>query len=123
MIKMTIAPLVSARSFMNRKHAGHEKVGRVGLKALIYFELVTTLALITGLTVINLRRPGVGMNVDPATPDAKLVAGMSRAHDQSTVAFLLDIIPNTFVGAFANGEMLQVLFLRSSSRVATAPGQ
>jgi aerobic C4-dicarboxylate transport protein len=113
MIKMTIAPLV----FCTVVHGiasmrDMKKVGRVGLKSLIYFEVVTTLALITGLIVINLWRPGVGMNVDPATLDAKLVAGyVTRAHDQSTVSFLLDIIPNTFVGAFANGEMLQVLFI------------
>ena len=113
MIKMTIAPLV----FCTVVHGiasmrDMKKVGRVGLKALIYFEVVTTLALIIGLIVINLWRPGVGMNVDPATLDPKLVAGyVTRAHDQSTVSFLLDIIPNTFVGAFANGEMLQVLFL------------
>ena len=113
MIKMTIAPLV----FCTVVHGiasmrDMKKVGRVGLKSLIYFEVLTTLALITGLIVINLWRPGVGMNVDPATLDAKLVAGyVTRAHDQSTVSFLLDIIPNTFVGAFANGEMLQVLFI------------
>ena len=113
MIKMTIAPLVFCMVVHGlASMRDMKKVGRVGLKSLIYFEVVTTLALITGLIVINLWRPGVGMNVDPATLDAKLVAGyVTRAHDQSTVSFLLDIIPNTFVGAFANGEMLQVLFL------------
>jgi aerobic C4-dicarboxylate transport protein len=89
-----------------------KKIGRVGLKALVYFEVVTSLALVVGLLVINFARPGVGMNVDPASLDPKLVAGYaSRAHDQSVITSLLDIIPTTMVGAFTSGETLPVLFL------------
>jgi aerobic C4-dicarboxylate transport protein len=87
------------------------KVGRVGLKALIYFEIVTTLALIIGLIVVNLWQPGVGINVDLSRVDTSAIATFTdKAKDQSTVAFLSDIIPSTVVGAFANGEILQVLF-------------
>lgn len=112
MIKMLIAPII----FFTVVHGiasmdDMKKVGRVGLKALLYFELVTTLALLIGLIVINLWKPGVGMNIDVAAIDTKSIAAFtSKAKDQSTIAFLMDIIPNTVVGAFANGEILQVLF-------------
>jgi aerobic C4-dicarboxylate transport protein len=88
-----------------------KKVGRVGLKALIYFEVVTTLALIVGLVVVNILQPGVGMNVDPRAIDTKSIqVYTTKAGQQSTVDFLMHIIPNTVVGAFAEGEILQVLF-------------
>jgi aerobic C4-dicarboxylate transport protein len=112
MIKMVIAPII----FFTVVHGiasmkDMNKVGRVGLKALIYFELVTTAALIVGLIVINLWKPGVGMNIDLASVDTKSIATFTaKAKDQSTVAFLMDIIPATVVGAFAQGEILQVLF-------------
>ncbi len=112
LIKMIIAPII----FVTVVHGiasmkDMKKVGRVGLKALIYFEVVTTLALIVGLVVINLWQPGVGMNVDLSTVDTKsITAFTTKAKDQSTVGFLMDIIPSTVVGAFATGEILQVLF-------------
>jgi aerobic C4-dicarboxylate transport protein len=112
LIKMIIAPII----FVTVVHGiasmkDMKKVGRVGLKALIYFEVVTTLALIVGLVVINLWKPGVGMNVDLSTVDTKsIIAFTTKAKDQSTVGFLMDIIPSTVVGAFATGEILQVLF-------------
>ncbi|CAN7554421.1 dicarboxylate/amino acid:cation symporter [Bosea sp. LjRoot9] len=111
-IKMIIAPII----FLTVVHGvasmdDMKKVGRVGLKALLYFELVTTLALVVGLVVINLWKPGVGMNVDVNTINTSGIAAFTaKAHDQSTVAFLMAIIPDTVVGAFANGEILQVLF-------------
>ena len=111
-IKMIIAPII----FCTVVHGiasmqDMKKVGRVGLKALLYFELVTTLALIIGLTVSNVLQPGVGMNVDPKLIDTKAIQGfVEKSKDQSTLQFLLDIIPNTVVGAFAQGEILQVLF-------------
>jgi len=112
MIKMMIAPIV----FCTVVHGiasvqDMRKIGRIGVKALIYFEVVTTFALVVGLIVVNLWRPGVGMNVDPASLDPKLVAGyVTQAHDQSAVGFLMNVIPNTIVGAFANGDILPVLF-------------
>ena len=112
LIKMVIAPII----FFTVVHGiasmkDMKRVGRVGLKALIYFEVVTTFALVIGLIVINLWQPGVGMNVDPSTIDTRSIAAYTaKAHEQSTVGFLMDIIPTTVVGAFATGEILQVLF-------------
>lgn len=111
-IKMIIAPII----FFTVVHGiasmrDMKKVGRVGLKALIYFEVLTTAALIIGLIVINLWKPGAGMNVDLSTVDTKSIAAFTaKAKDQGTVQFLMDIIPSTVVGAFATGEILQVLF-------------
>jgi len=85
-------------------------VGRVGLKALVYFEVVTTVALAIGLVVVNVLKPGAGMNVDPAHLDTKGIAAYAEAaKHQSTTEFLMNIIPNTVVDAFAKGEILQVL--------------
>ena len=112
LIKMLIAPII----FCTVVHGiasmeDMKKVGRVGLKALIYFEVVTTLALIVGLVVVNVLQPGVGMNVDAKTIDTKSIqVYTTKAGQQSTVDFLMHIIPNTVVGAFAEGEILQVLF-------------
>src|SRR3954467_12971380 len=112
LIKMLIAPII----FCTVVHGiasmeDMKKVGRVGLKALIYFEVLTTLALIVGLIVVNTLQPGVGMNIDASAIDTRLIQGfVAKSKEQSTVQFLMDIIPNTVVGAFASGEILQVLF-------------
>src|SRR5436190_9488025 len=111
-IKMIIAPII----FCTVVHGiasmqDMKKVGRVGLKALIYFEVLTTLALIVGLIVANTLQPGAGMNIDPSTIDTKAIQGcVAKSKEQGTIQFLMDIIPNTVVGAFAQGEILQVLF-------------
>jgi aerobic C4-dicarboxylate transport protein len=107
LIKMLIAPII----FCTVVHGiasmdDMKKVGRVGLKALIYFEVVTTLALIVGLVIVNVLQPGVGMNVDTKS----IQVYTTKAGQQSTADFLMHIIPNTVVGAFAEGEILQVLF-------------
>jgi aerobic C4-dicarboxylate transport protein len=85
-------------------------VGKTGGIALLYFEIVSTIALLVGLLVINIAKPGVGMNIDPASLD---ISGISKyvesGQSQSTIDFLMHIIPNTVVGAFAEGEILQVL--------------
>jgi aerobic C4-dicarboxylate transport protein len=112
MIKMVIAPII----FCTVVHGiasmqDMRKVGRVGLKALVYFEVVTTLALIIGLIVGNTLQPGAAMNVDASTIDTRAIQGyVAKSKEQSTLQFLMDIIPNTVVGAFAQGEILQVLF-------------
>lgn len=113
LIKMIIAPIIFCTIVSGIAGVQDlKKVGRVGGKALLYFEGVSTFALAIGLVVANLVKPGAGFNVDPATLDPKAIADYTtRAHDQSTVAFLLNIIPETFVGAFARGEILQVLLL------------
>jgi aerobic C4-dicarboxylate transport protein len=89
-----------------------KKVGRVGGKALLYFEVVSTLALLIGLVVGNVARPGSGFNVDPATLDAKAVAEYAgQAKAQKVTEFLVHIIPTTVVDAFTRGDILQVLFV------------
>jgi aerobic C4-dicarboxylate transport protein len=89
-----------------------KKVGRVGGKALVYFEIVSTMALLIGLVVGNLVRPGSGFNVHPATLDAKAVADYAgQAKAQSATDFLMHIIPNTVVDAFAKGDILEVLLV------------
>jgi aerobic C4-dicarboxylate transport protein len=89
-----------------------KKVGRVGGKALIYFEVVSTLALLIGLVVGNVVRPGGGFNADPTTLDARAVAEYAgQAKTQSVTEFLVHIIPNTVVDAFTRGDILQVLFI------------
>src|SRR4029453_5329473 len=112
MIKMIIAPII----FCTVVHGiasmqDMKKVGRVGLKALIYFEVLTTIALIVGLIVMNVFQPGAAMNVDVKSLDTRAIQGfVVKSKEQSTLQFLMDIIPNTVVGAFAQGEILQVLF-------------
>ncbi len=89
-----------------------KKVGRVGGKALLYFEIVSTLALLVGLVVGNVVHPGSGFNVNPANLDAKSVAEFAgQAKAQSVTEFLLHIIPTTIVDAFAKGDILQVVFI------------
>jgi aerobic C4-dicarboxylate transport protein len=88
------------------------RVGRVAIKALVYFELVTTLALALALLAVNLLKPGAGMNVDPHRLDAHAVASyVAQAHQQTLPEFLLHIIPTTFVSAFTQGDVLQVLLV------------
>jgi aerobic C4-dicarboxylate transport protein len=111
LIKMMIAPVIFATVVVGiAKVSDMKEVGRVGLKALVYFELVSTLALAIGLIVVNLVKPGVGINADVRTLDASAVATYaSSAKSFSTVDFFLHMIPDTAVGAFAGGEILQVL--------------
>lgn len=111
LVKMIIAPVIFLTVVTGiagmRDLSG---LGSVMAKALGYFLVVSSFALLVGLIVANLVRPGDGMNIDPATLDASAVSGFaSAAHDQSIIAFLMNIIPTTVVGAFAGGEILQVL--------------
>ncbi len=88
------------------------RVGRVAIKSLIYFEVMTTVALIIGLIAVNILKPGVGMNVDVSKLNASLVDPYIKlTHEVGFVPFLMNIIPNTIVGAFAEGNILQVLFV------------
>src|ERR1700730_5432295 len=112
MIKMMIAPII----FCTVVHGiasmdDLKRVGRVGIKALVYFEVVTILALIVGLIIINILQPGVGMNVDVNSINTTSIqVSTTKAGQQSTIEFLMNIVPSTIVGAFAEGEILQVLF-------------
>lgn len=112
LIKMVIAPIIFLTVVSGIGGIGDmKKFGRVGLKALIYFEVVTTFALFIGLLVVKIVRPGVGINADPATLDGKGIEQFTKAaQNQSTVDFFLHIIPDTIFDAFAKGEILQVLF-------------
>ncbi|MDQ8697159.1 dicarboxylate/amino acid:cation symporter [Hyphomicrobium sp. LHD-15] len=111
LIKMVIGPIIFCTVVHGIASMSNLKtVGSVGIKALIYFEIVTTFALIIGLLVANILRPGDGMNIDLSTIDASAVAEyVDKAQHQSTVGFLLDIIPKTVVSAFVDGNILQVL--------------
>jgi aerobic C4-dicarboxylate transport protein len=112
-IRVLIAPII----FCTVVHgiasmADMAKVGRVALKALIYFEVLTTLALVVGLVAVNVFRPGAGMNVDLShVGTSSLAPYLAQSHARTTTEFLLGIIPNTFVGAFSEGNVLQVLFV------------
>jgi aerobic C4-dicarboxylate transport protein len=114
LVKMIIGPVIFCTVVLGIAGAGDiRKVGRVGGKALVYFEVVSGFALIIGMIVANVIRPGDGFNVDPATLDPSAVAGYAKAAtEQSTVQFLLSMIPVTFTDAFTgSGNLLQVLLL------------
>ena len=114
LVKMLIAPIIFCTVVLGIAGAGSmKKVGRVGGKALLYFEVVSTVALVIGLIVANVIKPGAGFNADPASLDARAVADYANvAASQSTVDFLLRIIPRTFFDAFTgSGDLLQVLFI------------
>lgn len=111
LIKMVIAPIIFCTVVSGIAGMQSMKsVGKTGGYALLYFEIVSTVALIIGLVVVNVVQPGAGMHVDVSTLNASSVAAYAAAGaQQTTVGFLLNIIPNTVVGAFANGDILQVL--------------
>lgn len=122
LIKMMIAPVI----FCTVAHGiasleDMKKLGRVGVKAIFYFEVVSTFALLIGMLVVNVLQPGAGFNVDPTTLDSKTTSGyVTRAHSLSMVDFVLHIIPNTFFEAFISGDLLQLLLISILSGVAVA---
>jgi len=122
LVKMIIAPVI----FLNvatgiAGMTDMKKVGRVAGKAMIYFLTFSTLALIIGLIVANVVQPGAGMHIDPASLDPKAVANYAaKAHEQTITGFLSNIIPTTIVGAFADGDILQVLFFSVLFGIALA---
>ena len=113
LVKMLIAPII----FCTVVHGvasmkDLKKLGRVGAKTLFYFEVVSTLALVIGLVVVNVLRPGDGFNIDPKTLDpAQTQSYVQNAQHLTTAEFLLNIIPSTFLGAFVSGDLLQVLLV------------
>ena len=111
LVKMMLAPIIFCTVVIGI--AGMEdlkKVGKTGGLALVYFEIVSTIALIVGLVVVNLLRPGEGMHVDPATLDTQAIANYTASgKSMSAIDFLMNVIPTTVVDAFAKGEILQVL--------------
>lgn len=113
LIKMLIAPIIFCTVVSGI--AGMQdlkRIGRIGFKSLVYFEVLTTIALVVGLIGVNLFKPGAGMHIDPTSLDASAIAGYTKAaHDQSVVGFLTHIVPSTVFGAFTDGDILQVLFI------------
>lgn len=111
LVKMLIAPIIFCTVVTGIAGMQDiEKVGRVGIKALLYFEVVSTLALIIGLLVVHIIQPGAGMNVDASSLDIKGLSSYTEAaKNHSVVDFFLNIIPSSVVDAFAKGDMLQVL--------------
>ncbi len=114
LVKMLISPIIFCTVVLGISNGGDmKKVGRVGVKAFAYFEVVSTMALGIGLLVGNVLQPGRGFNADPHALDASAVASYAKkAGEQSTVDFVLHIIPKTFTDAFTgSGDLLQVLLL------------
>jgi aerobic C4-dicarboxylate transport protein len=113
LIRMLIAPIIFCTVVTGIAHmADMARVGRVAIKALLYFEAMTTVALIIGLAAVNILRPGVGMNVDVSKLNPDVVEPyVKMTHQVGAVPFLMNIIPNSFVGAFTDGNILQVLFI------------
>jgi aerobic C4-dicarboxylate transport protein len=113
LIRMLIAPIIFCTVVSGIAHmADMARVGRVAIKALIYFEVMTTIALIVGLLAVNILRPGVGMNVDVSKLNPSVVEPYVKlTHEVGFVPFLMNIIPGTYVGAFSEGNILQVLFI------------
>ncbi len=111
LVKMLIAPIIFCTVVHGIASMGDvKKLGRIGGKTLLYFEIVSTLALAIGLVVVNVLKPGAGFNIDAATLDPDVAkAYATDAHTLSTVNFLMNLIPKTFVGAFVSGDLLQVL--------------
>jgi aerobic C4-dicarboxylate transport protein len=122
LVKMIIAPVIFLTVVTGIAGMADLKAfGRVGVKALAYFLIVSTFALAVGLAVGNVVRPGAGLNVDPATLDGDAVADyVSAAHEQSVTGFVLNIVPDTLLSAFTSGQILQVLFVAILFGVALA---
>jgi aerobic C4-dicarboxylate transport protein len=122
LIKMMIAPVIFCTIVHGIASMNDLKsVGRVAIKALIYFEVVSTLALAIGLIVGEIVKPGHGFNINPATLDPKTVASyVTQAKQQGFVAHLIAIVPDSFIGALARGEVLQVLLVSVLTGVTVA---
>lgn len=129
LIKVVIGPIIFCTVVSGvASMRDTKKIGRVGGKALLYFEVVTTAALLIGLVVVNLVGPGRGMNINPATLDTSAITKYTDAASEQTVAdFILHVIPTTFVSAFTEGDLLQVLLIALLSGFALIrmgdPGQ
>lgn len=123
LIKMAIAPVIFCTVTAGLARMGDLKAfGRLGLKTVVYFEVVSTFALLIGLVVGELLHPGAGMNLDPRSFDPKIAAGYATQaqHGQGLVEYLMNLVPDAFVGAFAKGDLLQVLILAILAGIACA---
>ncbi|SAL71741.1 sodium:dicarboxylate symporter [Caballeronia arvi] len=112
LIRMLLAPIIFASVVVGiaRMNNLHE-AGRVGVKAVLYFEVASTIALLVGMVVVNVFKPGSGMNIDPAHIDGSAISTYTTAAKQhGMLDFFMSIVPNSIVGAFANGEILPIIF-------------
>lgn len=111
LIRMLLAPIIFASVVVGIARMGNiREAGRVGLKAILYFEILSTLALVIGMVVINILKPGVGMNIDASQIDTASITSYTTAAQHSTLTeFFMNLVPNSVVGAFAQGEMLQII--------------
>src|SRR5688572_1807716 len=112
LIRMVVAPIIFTTVVIGIAGMGSfKRVGRVGLKAIIYFEIVTTIALVIGWIVVKWIQPGVGVNADPVTLDTKAIQHyVTQSKGHGVVDFFLNVIPSSIVDAFARGDIIQVLF-------------
>lgn len=122
LVKMIIAPIIFCTVVHGIASMGDlRKLGRIGIKSLVYFEVISTFALVLGLLVVNVWKPGVGFDVDVGTLDPKVGASYAeKAQGSSVVEFLLNIIPRSFFDAFATGDLLQVLLVSVLTAFAVA---
>jgi aerobic C4-dicarboxylate transport protein len=114
LVKMITPPLIFTTIVCGASQIGDMKtLGRIGGKTFIYFEVVTTLALLVGMLMVNLIGPGVGMNLEPGTADVHALAQFQTAmhHEEGLVGFLLNIIPSSFLSPFSSGDMLQIVVI------------
>jgi len=113
LIKMTIAPLIFCTVVQGIASMGDlKRLGRIGIKTLLYFEIVSTIALVIGLVVVNVWQPGAGFNMDPKSLDPNSTRNLAeKAHSLNAVSFFLNLIPSTFLEAFVSGDLLQVLLI------------
>jgi DAACS family dicarboxylate/amino acid:cation (Na+ or H+) symporter/aerobic C4-dicarboxylate transport protein len=122
LIRMLLAPIIFASVVVGiaRMNDLHE-AGRVGVKALVYFEVASTIALAVGLVVVNVIKPGSGMNIDPAHIDSSSISTYTHAAQQhGMLEFFMSIVPNSVVGAFANGDILPIIFFSLLFAIALA---
>ena len=122
LIRMLLAPIIFASVVVGiaRMNDLHE-AGRVGVKAVVYFEIASTIALAVGLVVVNVIKPGSGMNIDPAHIDSSAISTYTHAAQQhGMLEFFMSIVPNSIVGAFANGDILPIIFFSLLLAIALA---
>ncbi|MFM0624710.1 C4-dicarboxylate transporter DctA [Paraburkholderia xenovorans] len=122
LIRMLLAPIIFASVVVGiaRMTDLHE-AGRVGVKAVVYFEIASTIALAVGLVVVNVIKPGSGMNIDPAHIDSSAISTYTHAAQQhGMLDFFMSIVPNSIVGAFANGDILPIIFFSLLFAIALA---
>lgn len=120
LIKMIISPIIFCTVVHGIASMGDlKKLGRIGFKTLLYFEVVSTLALVIGLVVVNVLKPGVGFNIDAASLDPNIAKTyLDKSHALTTVDFFLNVIPKTFFSAFVSGDLLQVLLISALAAFA-----